>query len=851
MQYVSTDGPDCLESLKVSRAHARMNQISSSTTGTFRWLNLHPSFQNWEAEGGVLWIRGKPGSGKSTLAKQILTEVLKNIPNVVPAAWFYSIKLEAIHRSHVSMLRNLLYSFLQQKESLFHEHVEHYRRTRTPGRHWEWTREALEALLRSICATSSSPNLIAVIDALDEAEDVDETALYDHASSFFLGLSDLERSRIRFVVLSRPYRSLQRAFRFCEHIHLEQETDADMVKVVDEGLEWLRHTIDSEQFAEDNHGSSHPGVLRRKRRQLRTRTAHTYQTTRARDSSSILLDAEFRAMREFLITHSNGVFLWVTLVLKELHQISKTPLFDVRDLKRCLFNLPSELEDLYAVIAGRLNIHGLERTRQILVWTIGTSERMPLTLAMLHDALGIEEEADLNELLQSAADPFWPCKPLLKSWWSFSVDVYEHCGGFVDIVPPSKVGKPFQDFLDEDVNEEWIVTLLHRTTLDFLITQACPPLLQINTQLAQSIVERSLMVYLQVYLPLSGKGPSFFPRLFETRIASRDEPSPVLTSSDVPTIIANDLDQLHSSNTPTIVVDEVDQPLSSDCFEPNPSFTAKPEVVKNRGDWSESTTGVGENHGKIQNRRPTHANEPFRSMFQKTDHAVLAYLEDRRLLCFALQSLRTIWDRPEYINLANYKNLLNGHTNDADTWPYWLHGIPGSFFLAACEQEYSNALQILDNLFTANDEARDKAGLAMCAAVAMFCSRHGLTDNLHTSTLGIVTKIARQYSSPNNYTIMDDLVTDSARYSFRDLIEFLIWQLEQNPISYQGRLRSGLHPNDNLSRLNSTPLFSPWTPEPMSRRSSDCFTLLNSMASWPRLSVAKLRRNADHRFGGT
>jgi ABC-type oligopeptide transport system ATPase subunit len=659
-------------------------------------MNMHLSFQNWESEGGVLWIRGKPGSGKSTLAKQILTEIRKTNTNVVTGAWFYSMKLEAFHRSHVSMLRNLLYSFMQQKKSLFREHIEHYRTARTSREPWEWTRQDLEALLYAICAASSTPDLIAVIDALDEAEDVDEKEeSWNHVTNLFLGLSELQGSRIRFIVLSRPYRSLQNAFRFCEQIHLEQETELDVVKVIDEGLVWLRRTIENDHITEVHHESSHPGVLRRKRRQMQARAVSDQKTSRSRAANSTLLDAEVDAMREFLITHAKGVFLWVTLVLRELRQISKVPLFDVRNLKSCLLALPSELEGLYATITNRLEARGLGRTRQILAWTVGTSQTRPLTLSMLYDALGIEEDADVDLLLQSPTDPFWLSKPIFRSWASFSLDVYEQCGGMVDIIPPSEVKKPFQDYLDEDIDDQWIVTLLHRTALDFLATTACPIPLRIDTAIAQNIVEKGLMVFLQVYLPISGQGPSFNPHLFEKR--------------------SGELWQGDTSDTLNI----------------------------------------------------------FDLMIQKPEDSVFEYLEDRRLLGFALQYLPQMWLRPDYSHLAGYETLLCGHTNYQGTWTAWLHNLSGGLLVDACEQAFYSALKTLNTLLSFNADTKRNATAVIYATIMLFCSKYGPAKHVPVAVTEFVKALSHQYTLWRPYSY--EMVIACTRSDYRNLADYITW----------------------------------------------------------------------------
>ncbi|KAI4640537.1 uncharacterized protein J4E79_011807 [Alternaria viburni] len=305
---------------------------------------------------------------------------------------------------------------------------------------------------------------MAVIDALDESENDDQIdKSRQHLATFLLDLAEHPESCMRFIILSRPYESLQIIFRDCEQIVLEQENEQDLKEVIDRNLGWLRHAIDqSHDFEAQSIEASKPDSRRRRKR---PRDAVSATTTIQPDPAlAALVDDQFLAMRDYLIQNANGVFLWVTLVLKELHQISKDAFSGITDLNQALHSLPSELEDLYAAIARRLQNRDFKKTRRILDWIIGTSQSRALTLSMLSEAMSIDEEINVEASMTPTTDPFLVHKPITRqqSWGVFAFDVYDQCGGLVDVVPPDEARKQFQEYHEEEINDQWVAILMPR-----------------------------------------------------------------------------------------------------------------------------------------------------------------------------------------------------------------------------------------------------------------------------------------------------------------------------------------------------------------------------------------------------
>jgi len=782
---------------------------------------------------------------------------------MVVGAWFYSIKLDFAQRSHQSLLRALLGNFLEQDEALFQKHVQIYRKARLPScGSLIWSRDLLEEFLRAISLTSRDSTIIAVIDALDESENDDQTDKSRlHLVTFLLDLAEHPESCMRFIILSRPYESLQFVFRDCEQIVLEQENGQDLEEVIDRDLNWLRHAINqSHDFEAQSIESQKPDSRRRRKRRPQEAVPIT-KTIQLDPAFASLVDAQFQAMRDYLIQNAKGVFLWVTLVLKELHQISKDAFSEITDLNRALRSLPSELEDLYATIVGRLRVRDFKKTRRILDWIIGTSESRALTLSMLFEAMSIDEGIDVEASTTPATDPFLVHKPILRqqSWGEFAFDVYDRCGGLVDVVPPDEVRKRFQEYHEEEINDQWVVVLLHRTSLDFIASIKCPERLRTNGSLARSVIERGLVAYIQVYLPTLEQNPTFHPCLTIRGDTAHNEAVMITFSSPcaplyfkhqkatttesyklfLDDILEDPMERLDSfaiepigqlyrrigthladagefpepapkaKATTSESFDEPQSYLQADLAQPSNSSS---DVDSNNSN-SDQGTGIrlAEQASRMfREQSRDEFSKTKRSAFSTTNSAtryldelfsiphepVLQYLEERRLLRFALDMLPQLWEMDAYKEkLLPYKLLA---TKPLDTtvpaWLRWLQDIPGSVLVAACEQNYATALGNLKALFTFVPGLSSNIRMATSGALMLFCSRYGPTGYVPGATEIYLNELALRCSDHENIdSILYDIVLacdyhddGMSSHVYNDLSSYLTWRWVR--VSPQNRL---------------------------------------------------------------
>lgn len=771
-----------------------------------------------------MWIRGKPGSGKSTLAKDIVVKLRSKDTFVIIGAWFYSVKLDSTYRSHQSLLRALLGNFLEQDESLFREHVQIYREARLRQHvSWAWQRHHLEDYLRAISLTSRESDIVAVIDALDESEDEGEiNKSRDHLATFLLDIAEHPLSCMRFIVLSRPYKSLQTMFRNCEQIVLEQENEEDLKEVVERELNWLRHAINQERDQESvDVESERPG--RRRRRKRSRDVVATANVIHADPAFAALLDAQFQDMRDYLIQNAKGVFLWVTLVLKELHQISKSGFPEIMDLNQTLHSLPSELEDLYVFIADRLQKSGLKKARRILDWIIGSSQSRALTLSMLFEAMSIDEGINVAASVTPTTDPFLIHKSILRrrSWGAFAFDVYEQCGGLVDVVPPNESRKRFQEYHEEEINDQWVAVLLHRTCLDFIASTRCPGALRTDGLIARSVVENGLVTYVQVYLPMEpGQNPTFHPHLTiegdsiydETRLLAfssacvplqaeqaahraddRSEPIPHVSTRSKGNPEAEYL--LDSTPKKHIITtdccDEDRGDLFKNCMRQSKTYNVIHDEHPYQGIgahlqedecnafWTfEVTKRLNDGLSNARRSRFPATAKFVNQLFSEPDMLALRYFEERRLLSFGLEILPQLWDMAGYqVKLRSYKLLATRPLSAlVPAWFRWLQDIPGNILLAACEHDCPIALANLKTLAAFSPVLRGMDVPARAGALMLFCSQYGPTSNVPVMVDIYFRGFALNYGGylHDSSIIYDVVLACSHRY--KDLGSYLTWR---------------------------------------------------------------------------
>ncbi len=323
---------------------------------TCEWILRHPKFLEWSkipaARGGRLWINAGPGVGKTVLTSFIIDHFLDSGTRYERPVLLYFYFRESSPRNNnaTAAVCSITYQLHRQQERS--RHGIEMNAQAIYGRAGDERKPGFPELWRLLSIfLQDQPNLVFILDALDECEDV---------SLLLPRLLDLVmREKITLLLTGRRQKSL--------------------VKYLDdvESLEITRGNVhqDIKAFAEFKVGRnprlSHPLV---------------------RDS-----------VIGTILDQHNGMFLWVRLMLKELKAC-----ISVEDVQKTLGQVPSRLEGIYIKIVTRLEQaltrRAAEVTKNILSWVLGSAR--DLTIDELREALACQYQSQGHTLLSDGEFPY-------------------------------------------------------------------------------------------------------------------------------------------------------------------------------------------------------------------------------------------------------------------------------------------------------------------------------------------------------------------------------------------------------------------------------------------------------------
>jgi hypothetical protein len=345
---LANDAVVLLKSFAAPQRNERLEQIDKNADHTFDWAFEDPSIglSSWLLKGeGIFWISGKPGSGKSTMLKFVwnddrvaqLLDSWEASENKVIANFFFHHRGTLAQKSFEGLLRSVLSQILQAQPKtcvFFREIVE----ATFPKLVARWKlREKRKKASKSQDADSDAENFEIPTDAwtqrllkdclktvmLQDKMDVDIFFLFDALDEYdgptefiadFLKqlVNTTSRTRVKILFSSRPWKIFQDEFKSCPGFEIHKHTENDI-------RQYMLNFIT-------------PGIL----------------------GEEALLE-----LTEDIVRRSQGVFLWVKLVLQEL--VLAVSLSDSTDsqilgpkLREKLKRLPDQLDDFYDAIIERL-----------------------------------------------------------------------------------------------------------------------------------------------------------------------------------------------------------------------------------------------------------------------------------------------------------------------------------------------------------------------------------------------------------------------------------------------------------------------------------------------------------------
>ncbi|KUJ07163.1 uncharacterized protein LY89DRAFT_725998 [Mollisia scopiformis] len=324
-------GNRLLEHLRFPVMSYRMEEIREAHTSTFEWIfdrappdDKWSSFSEWLSRGyGIYWVNGKEASGKSTLMKHIYSSPITHelltewaLPHKLStAAFFFWNSGTLMQRSQQGLLRSLLYTVLVQQRELIPVVFPH---------HWALLysgisdrliedlplqpghpQEIQSAFRRLITQKIVPLKLFILVDGLDEYDG-------DHVEIIDLFHNITSSPNVKAVVSSRPLPAFMHAFQPFPGLCVNDLNGNDIRAFVSDRLEKDKN----------------------------------FQRLSEKEPKAAA------ALIHEIVDKSDGLFLWVVLVVRSLHSALRNR-DDIAMLERRLQQMPQELELMYEhMLAG-------------------------------------------------------------------------------------------------------------------------------------------------------------------------------------------------------------------------------------------------------------------------------------------------------------------------------------------------------------------------------------------------------------------------------------------------------------------------------------------------------------------
>lgn len=298
---------------------------------SFSWILEHEEFNKWRhtKESGVLWIKGDPGKGKTMLLCGIIEDLEQSQNEHL--SYFFCQATDYRINTAAAVVGGLIRSLLKQHSALL---------SRIRERHGNGPKGQLDGpnalvilsdIFETITNDTGLTNVICVVDALDECV-TDCRRL--------LNLIIKTSGRVKWLLSSRNEKDIEKGLdQVPQKLVLELKQNAEQISIsIDE---YISHHIQEIDALKDDE-------------QLQTKTF------------------------DILKSKAQGTFLWVALVVDQLHNTDHWRVEDV------LEEVPKDLGNLYSLILDRTEKLGWKGREacQVLLSIITTAKR-PLHLEEL------------------------------------------------------------------------------------------------------------------------------------------------------------------------------------------------------------------------------------------------------------------------------------------------------------------------------------------------------------------------------------------------------------------------------------------------------------------------------------
>ena len=369
----------CLQSLFLSNPQddlaAIRNGKGKRTAGTCEWILTQDQYTSWliEESSQLLWLSGAPGIGKTMISSFLVEELtrLAERSSQMMLAYYFCDDKDEKRKTDTSILRGLLLQLLRQRPSLF-KHIQ------SDFSIWRdrlfINLDALWRIFSCILNDPEAGEVYCLIDALDECEKESRRKFLPYLTELFRSQQS-KKIAFKFIITSRRENDIEKSLSAaCPAI---RNLQVDSGRVNDDLSKFINVRVD-ELSATNEYNP-----------------------------------AQKEMIKSALIEKAGGTFLYVSLVLQDL---AKAETFE--EVMPTLQDLPSDLNDVYDRILGKIEPKRQKTAISVLCWVTGA--RRPLTVDELAMARAIgsgerkENTMPLKDRVDELKDGFKCCRPLIS-----------------------------------------------------------------------------------------------------------------------------------------------------------------------------------------------------------------------------------------------------------------------------------------------------------------------------------------------------------------------------------------------------------------------------------------------------
>lgn len=318
--------------------------------------------------------------------------------------FFYSFRGGKSETSHQRMLRSVLYQLLDQDHSLYPLFRDHYRQLRDQSGDEHWSLPLLLQILESLGTIDKEMTIYIILDAMDESDDENLPQILQAMVQL---CSTEGRGIFKALMTTRPLRAKVSGQRLKQLtplvLALEEKNQQAINRMVDKEIKQIIDDV----LQED-------------------------------ESTDVTV---FDGIKQYIKGHADGVFLWVSMVLKEVKNLSEEG-WTQKNLEELKAILPPELGDVYKRMTRRIaenaGSQALEQSKRILRPMIFSMRR--LTIEETRDAILVPTLSDVPHF---EPDP---------AYFRSRIQLLQRripmvCGDLVEVKPP------FVQLIHESVRE--------------------------------------------------------------------------------------------------------------------------------------------------------------------------------------------------------------------------------------------------------------------------------------------------------------------------------------------------------------------------------------------------------------